>query len=187
MAQSNSADRLMVDPIPAIKPFYIPMTEQERLHQYFKDTLNPTALLSAGAAAGIGQWRNRPENWGLGAEGYSRRLASAFTEHFERETLLFGLSSAFHEDNRYVPSGLSSKGGRVAYAVKSTFTARHNDGTRHVSFSRLAAFAGAAALSRLWQPAGYRGVRSGLANLSTSVSVAVGFNVAREFLPQIIH
>jgi hypothetical protein len=163
------------------------MTAEERLHQYYRNLVSPTSLLSAGAAAGIGQWRDRPTAWGLGSEGYARRYASAYVEHFERETLAFGLSSAFHEDNRYVPSGRAGAGARIGYAVESTFLARHEDGSRHLSISRLAAFAGAAALSRMWQPRANRTIGGGVANFGTSLSVAVGFNVAREFLPRLFH
>jgi hypothetical protein len=162
------------------------MTEEQRLHQYIKDTLSLTSFLSAGAAAGIGQWRDRPTAWGEGGEGYGKRYASAYVEHIERETMMFGLSSALHEDNRYRPSGRPTAGARIGYAVESTFLARRDDGSRRFSVSRLLAFAGAAALSRVWQPAGNRTVRNGAVNLGTSLSVAVGFNVAREFLPGLI-
>lgn len=190
-AQTNSADRMALPNPPAVAPAiqatFTPMTEEERLHQYFKDTLSPTSLLSAGAAAGIGQWRFRPTAWGEGGEGYGKRFASAYVEHIERESMMFGLSSALHEDNRYIPSGRPTSGARLGYAVESTFLARRDDGSRRISVSRLVAFAGAAALSRMWQPAGNRTLRNGAVNFGSSLSVAVGFNVAREFLPRLIH
>ncbi len=186
LAQTNEADRLEIPaPVPTLSAPFVPMTQEERLHQYFQETLSPTSFLTASVAAGIGQWRDSPKPWGEGASGYGKRFASAYTEHFERETMMFGLSSALHEDNRYIRSGQSGSAARLGYAVKSTFLARHDDGSRHLSFSKLAAFAGAAALSRMWQPAGYRTFRGGAANFGTSFSVAVGFNVAREFLPRL--
>jgi hypothetical protein len=163
------------------------MTQEQRLAQYVKDTLSPTSFLSASDAAAIGQARDRPAAWGQGGEGYGKRYASAFVEHYERETMLFGLSSALHEDNRFVPSGDTRVSRRVGSAVASTFLARHDDGSRHFSFSRLIAFAGAAALSRMWQPEHNRHVGGAIANFGTSISVAVGFNEAREFLPQVFH
>jgi hypothetical protein len=99
--------------------------------------------------------------------------------------MMFGLSSALHEDNRYLASGLSGGGARVKYALASTFLARRDDGSKRLSLSRLAAFAGASALSRWWQPAGQRTFRNGAVNFGTSISVAAGFNVAREFLPRL--
>ncbi|HTS27653.1 MAG TPA: hypothetical protein VMH81_17385 [Bryobacteraceae bacterium] len=173
--------------VPAIPALYHPLTPQERLHEYLRSTFSATSLLAAGAAAGIGQWRNRPTGWGQGGEGYGKRFASAYVDHFERETMMFALAGAFHEDNRYYQSGRSGTGARLGYAVESTFLARHADGSRHFSISRLAAFAGAAALSRMWQPRGNRSFGNGAANFGTSMSVAVGFNIGREFLPGLIH
>ena len=190
-AQTGAADRaalpsLQPDAQTAPTPLEW-MTAEDRIHQYYRDLLSPTSFLTAAAAAGIGQWRDRPTAWGLGGEGYARRYASAYVEHFERQTLEFGLSSALHEDNRYVQSGRSGAGARTKYAVESTFLARREDGSRRLSISRLAAFAGAAALSRIWQPAGSRTLGGGVSNFGTSFSVAVGFNVAREFLPGLFH
>ena len=148
-----------------------------------KDTFSPMSFVNSAASAGLGQWRDRPKEWKQGAEGYGLRYASSFAEHIANQTLLFGASSLFREDNRYVRSGEPGTGARVKYGVASTFMARHADGTRHISWSRIIAFAGAAAVSRLWQPHDNRSVRSGMFNFGTSVGITAGFNVAREFWP----
>ena len=168
---------------PAGQAPYVPMTHGQRRREYVKDTFNVLSLVTSGASAGIGQWRDRPREWQQGAAGYSRRFASSYAEHVVQETFMFGAASALHEDNRYVRSGQSGTGNRIKYAVASTFLARRDDGSRHFSFSRLAAFAGASMVSRLWQPESGRNFRGGAVNLGLSFSVAVGWNVAREFLP----
>jgi hypothetical protein len=189
LAQTNTADRVAIPNSPSkaqtLAAPFAPMTPQQRLHRYLRDTLSTTSVVAASMAAGVGQWRDRPKAWGEGGEGFDKRFASAWTEHFERETLMFGLSGALHEDNRYFRSGQSGAAARAAYAAKSTLLARHDDGSRHFSFSRLAAFAAAATLSRMWQPEGYRTFASGAASFGTSLSVAVGFNVVREFVPRL--
>jgi len=123
------------------------MTEAQRLRQYWKDTARPFSLVGSAAGAGLGQWRDRPREWKQGGEGYGLRYGSLFAEHIAFETLSFGASSVFHEDNRYVPSGQSGFGNRVGYALRSTFVARGDDGARRISRSRILAFAGAALLS----------------------------------------
>jgi hypothetical protein len=100
---------------------------------------------------------------------------------------MFGVSSTLHEDNRYFASGESGCGSRIQYAVESTFLARHDDGSRHVSISKIAGFAGTALISRSWQPHDGNSLRYAGINLGTSFSVAVGFNVAREFIPRLFH
>lgn len=183
-AQSSGADRLAPAALPAVAPRYTPMTANDRWRDYLKRTISPRSFLTSAASAGWGQLRERPHEWKEGGEGYGFRYASSFGEHIVRETLMFGAASAFGEDNRYIRSGESGAKARVEYAVKNTFMARHADGTRHISKSRIVAFAGAALVSRLWQPHSTRSFRSAAVNLATSLSLSTGFEVAREFWPQ---
>jgi hypothetical protein len=161
------------------------MTEGQRLREFFKDTVSPLSFLSSAASAGIGQARNRPKEWKQGSEAYGMRYGSAFAEHIVRETLEFGASSVLHEDNRYIPSGQTGVGARIGYAVESTFLARRGNGSRRFSYSRIGAFAGGAFISRLWQPHSTGSARSATVNFGTTIGIAAGFNVAREFLPRI--
>jgi len=159
------------------------MTEAQRARLYLEDTANPLSLLGSAASAGFGQWRDRPREWKEGAEGYGLRFGSSYAEHIVRQTLIFGASSVFHEDNRYVRSRQSGFGNRVGYALGSTFLARGDNGVRRLSLSRIGAFAGAALISRLWQPRTTNNLRSAGVNFGTSMGVAIGFNVVREFWP----
>ena len=173
--------------MPPGETVFMPMTEAQRFRRYVKDTLTPVSLVTSAVVAGIGQWEDHPKEWGQGAEGFGRRYASAYAEHVVRETLIFGASSALHEDNRYIRSGQSGFGARLRYAIESTFLARRDDGSRCFSFSRVGGFAGAAVISRLWQPPSTGGAGSAAGNFASSMGVAVGFNVAREFLPSLLH
>ena len=163
------------------------MTQEARLRSYGKELVSPVSFLSSAVGAGIGQWRDRPPEWKQGGEGFGLRFGSSFAQHVTGSTLMFGLSSALHEDNRYFQSGDAAFGSRLRYALESTVLARHDDGSRHVSFSRIGALAGAAMISRAWQPAHYRTVRGGVASFGVSMAVTAGFQVAREFLPALLH
>lgn len=180
----NGADRLDTASTTVTKPAYSPMTETQRLRDFLKNTTSPLSLVSSAASAGIGHWRDRPHEWKQGGDGYGLRYGSSYAEHLVRETMIFGVSSVFHEDNRYVRSGRSGFGSRVGYALGSTFLARSDDGTRRLSLSRIGAFAGAALVSRLWQPRSSASLRSAGVNFGTSIGVAVGFEVARELWPR---
>jgi hypothetical protein len=180
----NSANRTDTSSATGSQPGSAPITEGERLRWYLKATINPVSLVTSAASAGFGQWRDRPREWRQGAEGFGLRWASSYGEHVVRETLMFGASSVFHEDNRYFRSGESDLRPRIRYAVESTFLARRDNGSRRLSFSRMGAFAGAALISRLWQPRSNRSPRSAAVNLGTSISVAAAFNVVREFWPR---
>lgn len=168
-------------PAPASAAIYIPLTESERVRQYVRDLDNPFSLFTSAVIAGIGQAEDHPHEWHEGAEGFGLRFGSAYAQHIVRETLKFGAGSLLHEDDRYVPSGETGFGRRVKYAVLSTFISRHNDGSRGFAYARVGSYAGAAAISRLWQPPSTHTVGSGFSTFGISIGVAAAFNVFREF------
>jgi hypothetical protein len=188
---TNTADRAApgtTNPVNATPAQPVtPLSESERLHDYLKSWVSPVSLVTTAASAGIGQWRDTPSEWGQGGEGYARRFASGYARHAVYSTLLFGGSSLLGEDNRYVPSPQFGFSHRLGYALESTVLARHVDADgnshRRVALSRIGALVGAALISRTWQPRSTRGLHSAGVSFATSIGVAAGFNVAREFFP----
>jgi len=182
-AGQSEANRAAAPTLPG-RATYAPMTEKERLVEYVKATFSPIGFLRDGAGAAIGQWRDSPKEWREGARGYQFRYESAFGEHIVKETLQFATSSIFQEDNRFRPSGETGFGTRLGYGITSAFSARHSDGSRHFSFSKLVSFAGAALISRQWQPESTRHLKNAGANFGTMWGAAVGFDVLKEFWPR---
>lgn len=170
---------------PASAPF-APLTERERVREYLKSWVNPFSLVSAAASGGIGQWRDVPHEWKEGSRGYERRVASAYAGHEVDATLEFFVGSALGEDNRYYPSYRHGVKTRVEYALESTVLTRIPDSTggyqRRIAISRLLGLAGAAVISRLWQPPTTRKMEHAEASFFSILAVSAGFNVAREFL-----
>lgn len=170
---------------PAQTP-YTPVTEKVRLREYVKSWVSPISFLTCATSAAWGQLRDVPHEWGEGDGAFATRFGSAYAQHLVNSTLLLTGASLLHEDNRYVPSGLGGTRGRLVYALESSLVTRHNDAGggshRRVSFSRIAAFAGAALVSRAWQPPSTRGVDHAAVSFGASVAVTAGFNVVREFL-----
>ena len=165
----------------------VPMDQRERFHQYLEDLSRPSFVIGVAATAGLGQWENSPKEWMQGSEGYSKRLGDAFAQHIMMETMMFGAASTLHEDNRYFPSGKSGFGGRLKYAIASTFLARKDDGNWRLSYSRIGATAGTAFLSRVWQPRSTGTAGDGATSFGISEGTQVGLSVAREFLPRLFH
>jgi len=176
------ADRMAVPSPPAR---FVPLTGSERLSQYLTGLASPETIVKAAASAGIRQWNGTPKEWGGGAQAYGERVGSAFAQHVVESTIQYGLSAALHEDNRYFVSQQAGFLRRTNYAVKSTFLARHNDGKRGFSFSRVGGSAGGAFISRVWQPRSTTSAGDGAVSLGLNMGAAVGFNVVREFLPDI--
>jgi hypothetical protein len=166
---------------------FVPMTQEERLHYYFKTTFSLESALRCSFGAGISQWQNTPSEWGQGMEGYGKRIGNSYAQHMIRQTLMYGASSILHEDNRYILSRKSGVGPRLRYAVASSFLARRDDGTQRVSYSRLGSYAATAFISREWQPHSNNGAQNAIASFENTIVTTVSFNIAREFLPKVFH
>lgn len=162
-----------------------PLTAEERLKVYAKDLLSPFHFLMAGASAGVTQLQNVPPEWGQGAEGYGRRFANYYAYATVSSMLQMGAEDLLHEDNLYYNSGEHGVWRRVKYAVKSSVLARGSDGTQHFSISQVGSTAGAAFISRLWQPRSNDSAADGAKSFGFSMASNAYINVIREFLPDV--
>jgi len=162
-----------------------PLTQRERTQIYLKTMANPLGYMKAGFSAGIDQWKDKPAEWEQGVSGYGKRFANILGQYTIQRTVTFGLSSGLHEDNRYFNSGKKDFWPRIGYAVASGILARHDDGTRHVSFSQLGGVAAGAFVSRVWQPASQHSLGDGAVSFGLTMTSNMGFGVVKEFLPDI--
>jgi len=151
-----------------------------------KDVAGPQIFLASAAQAAIQQASNRPSEWGQGARGYGLRAGDAYAQRALGSMFQDGIALGLHEDNRYFNSGKQGVGRRLLYAITSPLLARHNDGSRSLSFSAIGGIGASSAISQLWQP---RSTAS-WPNLPVSFAYTIGFragvNVVREFSPRII-
>ncbi len=191
-APDNSADRgaPIASAAAAASPLrstYIPLTQRQRFHYYVEHMFSPESVLRSAASAGLNQANNTPAEWGQGMSGYGQRFASSYGEHMVQSSSMYATGALLHEDNRYYLSGESSRKAKIKYALLSSFMARHDDGSRHFSFSRVSSYAVAAGVSRLWQPPSTRDFGSFLSSFAIGIGADAGFNVARELFPRILH
>jgi hypothetical protein len=163
------------------------LTQKDRFQLYLLSTGGPVPLLGEAAGAGITHWMNRPPEWGQGWDAYGERFGSNLAYNGIRQTISYGISIPFHEDNRYFASGKHGVWGRTGYAVLSTFTARHPDGSQRFSVSAVTGVVGASALTSIWGPGSWKGTGNIAENAGVSFAVTAAFNVVREFLPDILH
>jgi hypothetical protein len=162
-----------------------PLTQKERTQLYLKTMVNPMGYLKAGFSAGIDQWKDKPSEWQQGASGYGQRFANILGQYSIQRTVTFGLSNALHEDNRYFNSGKKGIWSRTGYAAASGILARHDDGSRHLSFSQVGGVAAGAFLSRYWQPPSQHSVGDGAVSFGITMASNIGFGVVKEFLPDL--
>jgi hypothetical protein len=187
MAQ-DAAD---TEPIPVVSRSslqmveFTPMTRSERFRNYLTATFGPKSLGTSVARAGLDQLRDSPSEWGQGSAAFGDRLGNAYAKHIIRRTLEFGGTSALHQDDRYFRSGETGIWRRTKYAVASTFLARRDDGQRTFAYARIGSAAGAAYISRAWQPPSTTDISHAASNFGFTVATDLGTNVFREFWPDL--
>jgi hypothetical protein len=162
-----------------------PMSQKERTNLYFKTMVNPLGYVKAGFSAGIDQWNDKPVEWEQGASGYGKRYANIVGQYSIQRTVTFGLSSVFHEDNRYFNSGKKGVWPRTGYALASGILARHDNGSLHLSLSQSGGVAAGAFLSRYWQPPSQSSSGDGAVSFGITMASNMGFGVVKEFLPDL--
>ena len=122
-----------------------------------------------------------------GWNAYGERFGSNLAYNGIRQTVTYGTSIVFHEDNRYFASHKNGFWARTGYAALSTVVAQHPDGRRVFSVSSVTGIVAASAISSIWGPSSFKGVDNIAANAGLSLITTAGFNIVREFLPDVLH
>jgi len=150
------------------------------------NTVGPVPLIGEGLGAEILQRADSPYEWGPGWHGYVKRYENNLAFNGVRQTISYGVASAFHEDYRYFASTDQSAWRRVRHALVSTFTARYADGSNGFSAASVASVVGASGISSLWGPRSWQNMGYMAQNASLTFAQTAAFNVIREFLPNIL-
>jgi hypothetical protein len=162
---------------------FVPMTRTERASHYLHSLLGMNTVLSAVVRSGFNQALDRPDEWGQGGRGFGYRVASSYSQAAVATTFKEGIALGLDEDNRYFSSGETGLRNRLRYALESAFLARHDDGSRSLSFSEIGGPMAGAFISRLWQPDSAHSVSSAFSSFGISIGIHVGLDAAREFAP----
>jgi hypothetical protein len=165
---------------------FTPMSDRQRKERYIKSLVGLQAVAFTFAHAGIDQGLGSPDEWPQDGRGFGYRVASGYAQHAINTTVGSGVAFLLHEDNRYFASTRQGIVARLRYAVASSFLARHDDGSRHLSWSALAGPASGAFISRAWQPPSVSEPGDAAVSFGITEAVRVGLNVTREFAPQFV-
>jgi hypothetical protein len=155
---------------------------------FAENMVDPVTFLSAGFNAGISQAENDDPSFGQGAAGYGRRygvnlLGQASGDFFKD----FAYPTIFLEDPRYYRQIHGSAGSRLLHALEHSVVAYREDGTRMFNFSEWLGTASTVALSNTYHPDNRRGFSPAAQRVGYSVASDAGFDVLREFWPEIAH
>ena len=162
-----------------------PMTTSDRIDWYLDRTTGRGAILRGLAVTGWATLRDVPKEWNQDADGFAARFAHRAARVTIANSVQLGLGFVLKDDPRYYRAPEKGIGGRVTNAVVSTFTVRNSTGNLAPAYSRFAGIGVSNVISKTWLPPsqnswGDVGIRSG-----AQLGGQVGFNLLREFWPDI--
>ena len=152
-----------------------------RLQRFARDMAYGTA--EGLAFAGIDQARDRPVEWGQGAQGYAKRAASNVGEFFVQEGITEGVAAALKHSLDYRRCGCRGIPSRIGHALLGAVADEEPGGAYSFAVPRFAgAYAGALAQAS-WRPdTGPDRARVILANGSASLAIGALINLMHEFV-----
>jgi hypothetical protein len=160
------------------------------LHDKFllsvRETFDPVTVLGIAYDAGISQAENNDPSYGQGAEGYGRRFGAGLAGEASSQLFKdFLYPTIFSQDPRYYRLGHGSTRKRFLHALAHSVVAHREDGTQMFNFTEWLGTTSAVVLSNTYHPDNKRGVGPAAARAAYSVGEDIGFDMLREFWPEI--
>jgi hypothetical protein len=153
---------------------------------FVMDSIDPVSFLEAGYNAGLAQGQDDDHSFGQGVPGYAKRFGASFTDQASSKFFTeFAYPAIFSEDPRYYRLGNGGAGKRFLHAVTHAVIAHRDNGKRMFNFSEWLGTTSAVVLSNTYHPDNERGFAPAAQAVASSVIQDVGFDVLREFWPEI--
>ena len=153
---------------------------------FVQDSLDPVVFLSTAFDAGLDQAEDTDPSYGQGAEGYGRRFGAEFAGQASSRFLKdFAYPSIFSEDPRYYRLAHGKVGRRLLHAVEHAVVAHRDNGKQMFNFSEWLGTASTSVLSNTYHPDNRRGFAPAAERVGYSILQDMGFDVLREFWPEI--
>ncbi len=153
---------------------------------FVQDSIDPVTFLATGFSAGIDQAENADPSYGQGAEGYGRRFGAEFAGQASSTFFKdFAYPWIFSEDPRYYRLAHGPARRRMLHAMEHAVVAHRDNGKRMFNFSEWLGTASTVVLSNTYHPDNERGFSPAAQSVAYSILQDMGFDVLREFWPEI--
>jgi len=167
---------------------YTPLTTGEKFSTAAHDSFDPFNWVLAGLYAGVYQKENNYPRFGQGASGYAKRYGAVFADGaistYFSEAIIPAL---LHEDPRYFRLGEGNKWKRAGYALTRVLVTKTDAGNLRFNNSEIFGNIIAAGISNLYYPPASRTVGETFEKFTIGVVSDAGFNVLKEFWPDMKH
>jgi hypothetical protein len=164
-----------------------PLTAKEKLEARMRHMVSPMTQLGVLAGSAINQWRDEPAEWGQGWDAYGTRIGSAEGVVVGYDSIAAISDITLHLDPRYRRMPNATVKARIWNAISQEFLAYRDSGGRMINVSTLAGSYGSGFIANEWQPYDHSKVSDAIVRGTLSVAAHAGGNVAREFLPDLLH
>ena len=159
---------------------------RDKFFLFVRDSFDPVTFIASSFNAGIDQAANRDPSFGQGAPGYAKRFGASFADQasfkFFRD---FAYPWIFSEDPRYYRLSQGNSGRRLLHAVDHAFIAYRDNGLRMFNVSEWLGTVSVVTLSNVYHPGNQRGFAPAARQVGYSITEDMGFDVLREFWPEI--
>jgi hypothetical protein len=161
---------------------------QQKFQLFYKSTVDPVTFVAAGFNAGISQWQSDDREFGFGAQGYGKRYGAALADTAARNFFhQFFYPAILQQDPRYYRHGRGTKTQRIEHALAHSFVARNDSGHPMPNLSLWAGISSTVAVENLYRPGNQRGFAEPAKRAGISFGTGMGWDVLREFWPEIVH
>ena len=179
---------------PAQVPHYRPgavlcsLMLKDKFMAFVNDTKDPLMFLSSAFNAALDQASHRDPTFGQGMAGYGKRFSSDFaSQTTSRFIMTFAYPTIFREDPRYYRLGRGTARARLFHALEHTVVAHRDNGTRMFNFTEWLGTTTSVVVNDAYHPGNPRGFSPTAEAVAFSVGTDMGFDVLREFWPEIAH
>jgi hypothetical protein len=161
---------------------------KDKFKLFLHEEIDPIGFLSVSFHSALNQAEDQDPQWGEGGKAYAKRWGAEFlgqtTAHFFGDFLY---PTIFREDPRYYRLGQGSVKSRLLYAMKHTVIAHHDTGKNMFNYNEFLGTATSLVLANLYHPAAQHGAGPFVEAAGMSIVQDMGFDVLREFWPEVAH
>jgi hypothetical protein len=159
---------------------------RDKFRLFVQDSVDPVTFLATGFNAGLDQAEDSDHSYGQGAEGYGKRFGADFADQASSRFFKdFAYPWIFSEDPRYYRLARGGAKRRFLHAVEHAVVAHRDNGARMFNFSEWLGTASTVALSNTYHTDNERGFSQAAQRVTFSILQDMGFDVLREFWPEI--
>jgi hypothetical protein len=164
---------------------YIPITREQRLRWFIRNTVGPTGLTAGLFSAGIGTALDHPKEYGPGWAGFGSRYGMRLTGISTGNAMEAGLGAIWGEDPRYFRVADEAFRSRIRNVVKMTFLAYRADGHLAPAYARFIAIPGNNFLSNTWREPSESTNTAAIERTGLGFAGRLASNAFKEFWPDI--